>query len=64
MKIKLTIYTKKGEVHSYENVNKCDVHDVGPGLLTFLHDDRYIEYYRLGTIDRWTIEQDEEAENK
>lgn len=62
MKIKITIYTKKGEVHSYENVNKCDVHDVGPGILTFLHDDRYIEYYRLGTLDRWTVE--EEAENE
>lgn len=57
MKYKLTIYTKKGEVHSYENVDKFDVHDVGPGLLTFLHDDRYIEYYRLGTIDRWTVER-------
>ena len=57
--MKITIYTKKGEQHSYENAEKIDVHDVGPGFLTFLHDDRYIEYYRLGTVDRWTVEVDQ-----
>ena len=62
--MKITIYTKKGEMHSYENVNDFNIHDVGPGLLTFRHDERYIEYYRLGTVDRWTIEEDEEAEDK
>ena len=62
--MKITIYTKKGEVHSYENVEKFDVHDVGPGLLTFLHDDRYIEYYRLGTLDRWTVEEETENESQ
>lgn len=64
MKYKITIYTKKGEVHRYKDAHKCDVHDVGPGILTFLHDDRYIEYYRLGTIDRWTVELDEEDQDK
>lgn len=64
MKNKITIYTKKGEVHRYKNVIKCDVHDVGPGILTFLHDDRYIEYYRIGTLDRWTIEPDSQPTYK
>lgn len=57
MEIKITIHTKKGEQISYENVNDFNVHDVGPGLLTFRHDERYIEHYRLGTIDRWIIER-------
>jgi len=57
--MKITIYTKKGEQLSYKNVIKFDIHDVGPGLLTFLHDERYIEYYRLGAVDRWTIEGSE-----
>ncbi|SFU32428.1 hypothetical protein [Butyrivibrio sp. INlla21] len=57
--MEITIYTRKGESHRYINVNKFDVHDIGPGLLTLGHDDRYIEYYRLGSIDRWTIEMED-----
>ena len=61
--MRLRIYTKKGAQHCYENVNSYDVHNVGPGLLTFRHDDRYIEYYRLGSIDRWTIVMEDEDDS-
>ena len=60
--MKITIYTKKGERLSYENVNEYNIHDVGPGLFTFRHNDRYIEYYRLGAVDRWTIEEENNNE--
>ena len=60
--MRITIYTRKGAQRSYANVNSYDIHNVGPGILTFRHDDNYIEYYRLGSIDRWTIETEGEDE--
>lgn len=53
--MRIIVNTKKGAQHRYSNVNSYDIHNVGPGLLTFRHDDKYIEYYRLGSIDGFTI---------
>ena len=54
--MKITVYTRKGEIHRYINVDNCKVFNEGLGLLKIEHDDRYIEYYGLGSVDRWTIE--------
>lgn len=56
--MKITLYTRKGEIHRYVNVDNYKVRNEGIGILTFKHDDRYIEYYRLGSLDRWTIEME------
>ena len=54
--MKITVFTRKGEAFEYNNADQYQIHNCGPGLLTIRHDTDKIDYYRLGYVDKWTVE--------
>ena len=55
--MKITVFTKKGEIFKYENVNNYELYDCGPGLLIIRHEEHKMDYFRLGYINLFSVEE-------